>query len=498
MTVLSSKAASNDAAQAKIDSLKQYIDDLENGRIELTSERTDLEKELETLNADIEAAQALRKREHEDFLEAQEEMQKAIAALEKAVAVLAEATEGHETGSLLAFKASLNEGFKARAAEAAALDQAVALGRKFLTKGDALFLERVLTGDVPEVDWKKLNRKATFKMSYKARSFKIQDVLSKLLATFSSNLAEAEQKEATAQAEYEKLMEAKTAQKDAAEEALAKMDVENGARGMSKSQAQDELDSLIAQVEADTKFIAETTASLEEKKAEWKARSALRAGEVAAISKAISILHSDDARDLFKRSYASQGLLLLQQGRSHVATGAVASAVRGATGALQRAARAASDQRLLSLAALASASGGHFDEVIKAIDKMVATLKEEMDEDLKNKEQCETDRAEDTREASLASREIDENSDTISKLKAEIAEIVASIAEKQEEIKHIREELAEAERVREDEHAEFLKSDKDDKAAVALVQQAADVLASFYADNGLVLLQAGQPPTVVT
>merc|ERR1719171_3467642 len=321
MTVLSSKAASNDAAQAKIDSLKQYIDDLENGRIELTSERSDLEKELETLNADIEAAEALRKREHEDFLEAQKEMQQAIAALEKAVAVLAEATEGHETGSLIAFKAELNEGFKARAAEAASLDRAVALGKKFLTKGDALFLERLLTGDVPTVDWKKLNRKATFKMSYKARSFKIQDVLSKLLATFSSNLAEAEQKEATALASYEALMEAKTAQKDAAEEALAKMDVENGAKGLSKSQAQDEVDSLTAQVEADKKFIEETSVALETKKAEWKDRKKLRAGELAAISKAISILHSDDARDLFKRSYASQGLFLLQERRHTSAAG---------------------------------------------------------------------------------------------------------------------------------------------------------------------------------
>merc|ERR1719399_1490137 len=107
-TVLSSKAASNDAAQAKIDSLKQYIDDLENGRIELTSERSDLEKELETLNADIEAAEALRKREHEDFLEAQDEMQKAIAALEKALTVLEEATSKHESGSLLTFRSQLN------------------------------------------------------------------------------------------------------------------------------------------------------------------------------------------------------------------------------------------------------------------------------------------------------------------------------------------------------------------------------------------------------
>ncbi len=45
------------------------------------------------------------------------------------------------------------------------LQPAVELGERFLGKGDALFLRRVLTGEVPKVDWKKLNRKATLKMT---------------------------------------------------------------------------------------------------------------------------------------------------------------------------------------------------------------------------------------------------------------------------------------------------------------------------------------------
>merc|ERR1719240_1397271 len=132
-------------------------------------------------------------------------MEKAIAALEKAIQALAEATEEAKTGTLLSVRARLNEGFEARQADAATLNHAVEFGKKYLTKGDALFLEKVLSGDVPVVDWKKLNRKATFKMKYKARSFKIQDVLSKLLETFESNLKEAEEKEAKANEEYEKL-----------------------------------------------------------------------------------------------------------------------------------------------------------------------------------------------------------------------------------------------------------------------------------------------------
>merc|ERR1719240_1083029 len=136
-------------------------------------------------------------------------MEKAIAALEKAIQALAEATEEAKTGTLLSVRARLNEGFEARQADKVALNNAVEFGKKYLTKGDALFLERVLSGDVPVVDWKKLNRKATFKMKYKARSGKIQDVLANMLETFKTNPHDAEKKEAAALASYEKLMASK-------------------------------------------------------------------------------------------------------------------------------------------------------------------------------------------------------------------------------------------------------------------------------------------------
>merc|ERR1719331_3562091 len=91
----------------------------------------------------------------------------------------------------------------------ASLKQAVDLGERFLSKSDALFLRRMLLGEVPKVDWKKLNRKATFKMAYKARSFKIQDVLKKMHQTFSINLDDAQTKEGDARAAYDKLTEGK-------------------------------------------------------------------------------------------------------------------------------------------------------------------------------------------------------------------------------------------------------------------------------------------------
>merc|ERR1719460_2081126 len=205
-------------------------------------------------------------------------MEQAVAALDKAVKVLDEATEEHKEGVLLQAKANSMEGFAERTAEAMALQHAVELGERFLGKGDALFLRRVLTGEVPKADWKKLNRKATFKMAYKARSFKIQEVLAKMLDTFKTNRKDARDKEDEAQSQYDELSGNKREQLESAQEASSKQDTEKGAAGMSKEESEDEVDALKTQVSNDEKFIEQTAKALEDKKAEWKDRQELRTG----------------------------------------------------------------------------------------------------------------------------------------------------------------------------------------------------------------------------
>merc|ERR1719499_461049 len=121
-------------------------------------------------------------------------------------------------------------------------------------------------------------------------------------------------------------MKSKGAELAAAQEALEKMEKENGARGLSKEETKEEIDALTAQVEADTKYIKQVKDALAEKKAEWKARQSLRLKEQEAIGKAISILYSDDARDLFKKSLASQGYLFLQEMSSKQVRGRDAAA----------------------------------------------------------------------------------------------------------------------------------------------------------------------------
>jgi len=482
-TVIDTKTATNGEAQARVDELNAYIADLDSGRIELTTERVDLEKEIKSLNQELESLEAQRKQEKEDFEAAKEEMELTIEALGEAIDVMTKATGGG--GDLLQVKAGLGEGFSDRVKAANMLQKATELGEKFLSKGDALFLTRVLGGEVPKADWKKLNRKADFKMAYKHRSGHIQDVLKKMKSTFESNLADAEAKEEKAIEDYTELKDAKTEQLTTAEDALNKQDGENGAKAMSKEDSETERDALVTQINNDKGFIEATANDLATKKAEWKDRQELRAGEIEAINKAIAILHSDDARDMFKSSFKSQSFMQVSSSSKKVRAADV----------LASAAKRSGDKRMAALAESlqtpneSMATGSHFDEVIAAIDDMVTTLKGEEETDLENKETCEKDRADDTRTAIKAARTMDERSDTVDELTGDIAEIVKTIAENEAEIKSIQEELAKATTMRGDEHTEWEAADRDDGAAADLVMRAKDVLAGFYEENNLNLLQ---------
>jgi len=145
------------------------------------------------------------------------------------------------------------------------------------------------------------------------------------------------------------------------------------------------------------------------------------------------------------------------------------------------------DTRLASLAALANAS--HFDEVIQAIDSMLQVLRSEEQSDLTNKEACESDRASDTREAITKSREMDDLSDTITTLKAKVAELQAEIQDKNAQVDAINKELKDAQTQRDEEHAAYTVAKENDVAAIALVTNAKSVLETFYKENNLMLLQ---------
>jgi hypothetical protein len=425
-------------------------------------------------------------------------MKSAVKGLKSAIGVLGVATATKKKSSLLVVRQNFKEGASALLEERSNLREAIELSSRFLGKADSLFLRRLLLGEVPQVSLKKLNPKASFKMKYKARSLKIQDVFKKTLETFELNLKEAEAKEAVALQDFKKLHKAKSDQLSAAKTALTQAAVENGARALSKEEAVDELKSLKTQVGDDQKFIKQTETALAVKKKEWKARQVLRSGELQAISKAINILYSDDAQDLMKKSFSSQGYLFLQ-----VAMTSQEKAAISAEAALRDAARRSGDARLVAIASVLADPApksvkATFEPVLKAIEKMMAVLKSDEAKDLATKQTCEKDRMSDTRKVLIASRAIDDMTDKVMHLEEEIGLLTKNIQALQVERRKVKEELDAGTKIRKDEQAAFLKAEQDDKKAAETIKSAKKVLERFYKDNNLGLIQVRKAPVVET
>ena len=454
---MDSKTASNSQAQSRIDSLKTYIQDIDSGKIEFTSERQDLEKQVATLTQEMDLAQQVRDQEAADFEAAKDEMEKAIAAMDESITVL---EAGMTTSFLRKFQSakmlSVRWGLK----------KALEFGKGSLTSGDSKLIEDMLHGDVPKPDWKKLNRKATFKSKYEGQSGDVVKTLKKLKGDFSQNLEDAKKKEADAVAQYDKLKGAKGTMLETAQTALIDMKSENGARGLSKEESQGEVDALEQQVTDDKKFIEETEAAFTTKKAEFEERTKMRGIEIRGISEAMAVLHSDEARDAFKTSYES----FVQ-----VASSSRRKSSADAAKALRALAAASKDGRVSALASLA---GGARDMagVITAIDKLVETLEAEETTDLSTKESCEADTAKALQEARMTSLAVDDLTDDIGRAQDKIEELKSQIKEENEFIEETKHELTELERQRKDEHNEYLKSKADDEAAVQLIGQAEAVI----------------------
>merc|ERR1719281_792203 len=104
----------------------------------------------------------------------------------------------------------------------------------------------------------------------------------------------------------------------------------------------------------------------------------------------------------------------------------------------------------------------------------------------------------DTRDAIVAGREVDELTDKITHQAAVTAQCEKTIAQLQADWNATKDELDKAQRMRNDENTAWQATDKDDKLAAETVQSARDVLANFYKDNNLNLLQKKEVKQPVT
>lgn len=428
--------------------------------------------EISKLNADItdnlksqRKAKALREKEHVAYDAETSEMKQAIAALEKAVLVL---RAGSKQTSLLQQK------------EASTAVQNVL---QVLPVHPTLKLEHVSL-------LSKFTR-ADLDANYAPQSLTIQGILGDMYDTFTLDLEQATLGEAKQQRAFEELMfdlyeelvhlkkilQKKEKQRAEAEEALAE-----------SNQGYDDTES---QMKADLEFFKETKATCISKNDEWKTRKQLRNEELHGIIKALEVLTSDDARELFAKSIIPGKSVNVDESKdtgvdiSHdISLFQVSSStepVARAYAALKAQATQAHSFRLAALAVqVHDTAVGHFEDVIAAIDKMVGVLQEEAAADIAKRNQCVEQFHGIKGTVANVKWLIKNNKAKIGKLEGIIE---MRTEEKEQTIEHIAEvtqEMIDMKAQREQENAEFLEAKKDDQDAIKLLKDARNFMKAYY------------------
>merc|ERR1719504_175055 len=272
----------------------------------------------------------------------------------------------------------------------------------------------------------------TFKQSYAPQSGEIFGILKQMKETFETNLSASQKEEMANQKAYEELKAAKEeeikagqAQIDSKTQELADTDEKN-------AQAKEDIADTKKSLSADEQFLMMLKEKCSMTDGEWEERQKTRQLEMEACSKALAVLSSDDAHDLFTKTF--NPAFVQKESSMHSERRAQASKLLSAV------ARKVQNPRLATLAVRVRLDA--FTRVKKAIDDMVAQLLKEKEDEIKHKDFCveefntnelQTEKKE--REKSDLAAKISDLELTIKQLTEAIDTLKAEIAEMQVQLK---------------------------------------------------------------
>jgi hypothetical protein len=283
--------------------------------------------------------------------------------------------------------------------------------------------------------------------------------------------------EDTAIKEYDELMSAKEKEIAAATKAIEEKLKRLGETSVLIVQLKNDLDDTQEALGEDIKFLADLGKNCALKEKEWAERQKTRSEELLALADTIKMLNDDDALELFKKTLPSAASSLLQVDAS--------SAERTRHRALLRIQEVRGTMRtgapgldLIALALRGKKVG--FEKVIKLIDDMVVTLKQEQLDDEAKRDYCTAtfDAAEDKKK---------ETEHAIKDLETQIAEAEEAVTTMAEEIKALQDGIAaldkqvvQATEQRKDENAEYTELMASNSAAKELIGIAKNRMNKFY------------------
>jgi len=298
--------------------------------------------------------------------------------------------------------------------------------------------------------------------SYEPKSGAIFGILEQMKETFETNLAASQKEEEQNQRAYEDLKAAKEAEIAAGKKQVDTKTQELASTDEKNAQAKEDLEDTRNTLSADEEFLLMLKEKCSVTDEEWEERQKTRQTEMQACSKALAVLSSDDAHDLFKSTY------------NFLQTSATDQKRNKAYSVLM----AAHSPRLSAMASRVRLDA--FTKVKKAIDDMITQLGKEKEDEIKHKDFCTDELNQNQLQTKIEDLEL-----TIKTLTEQIAQLKAEIAELQVQMKRAGED-------REKENKEFQQTVADQRASVVLLSKALDILQGFY-DKAAMLQQSQEP-----
>jgi len=462
----------------EISEAKETIEKTQTLIVKLKSEIASHQVEIKQLEKDIAAniestreATEMREKESEGYEGEKSESEQCIGALEAAIKILTGAGENRkeaflgtlQEAQLLGVVGGLKNMLRRASVEKSMKEEDLEVMKRFIEKPEEF------------VAGKKAGELAAVQIAnnpfgdYAPQSTQIQGILKSMYDSFTSDLEKANVDEAKKQKSFEELMETKTAEKKTLEGSLETHTSSEADKSKELADSKTLLDDTKAQLESDEKFFASTKDTCKTKAGDWATRSRIRTEEIQAMQQAIDILTSDEAKEQFKQS-----------AETFVQTSSVKSMGPKINAAYVQLRNLATKYQSMSLARLATAvsTTGHFDKVMNDIDKMIAILRQEEQDDIKQRDTCE--RQENKNQMEDLNYEIKKSAAMLARLGDDAKALEDQKDALEADMTSAKKEMKTMSENRQDERDEHLKATKHDQVAVELLEKAISKLSGFY------------------
>jgi chromosome segregation ATPase len=457
------------SSKRTIGDLSATIEDAEASILTLTASIDELTTKISTSETELANATEIRDKENAVFLAAEKELVETVDSLERAIMVLKKNLGFMQTGR------------SAHVMEAMAAGLKKVVEASWVNAHQKAVLQSLLQTSAEESDQDLEFQPQGNVVAYESSSGGILDTIADMQSKAEESLSSTRKDEMEAAHAYAMVKQGLEGEIAVAKKQLSEATLTRSTTTEELNNAKSSLSETKTTLAADEKYLEELKQSCTAKATEWAGRQKQASEETAAIQKAKEIL-SEGVKVFLQTSSRTQ-----LQSEAEEALDSRSQVVR----LLKKLAKSENSYALAQLAS--QARSDPFGKIRGLIEEMIAKLTAEAAEEADQKSFCDEEIGESKAKQADLSGKLDKTTARISKAEAGKAKLLEEIKMLETEISEMDAGQAEATKVRQEEHAEYLKASKDFKDSAAAVAKAIDVLTEYYGSAAFVQVSAKQP-----